>query len=140
MPAPRLLTSTTSHKREPLVPTLEVFSRLDLKDLDLNLHHLLECGTPVESVAEVVAARGLRVWVLSGGWCDFFHRAPQIDETHRSVARQVDIARRLGVGQLRLFFGRLKYEDYSPRCLEVVCQNLVHLSDRHPDVLLRRDA
>ena len=44
--APRVLASTTSHKREPLLPTLEVFSRLDLRDIDLNLHHILEGGVP----------------------------------------------------------------------------------------------
>ncbi len=132
--APRVLTSTTSHKREPLLPTLEIFSRLDLRDLDLNLHHILEEGVTVESVAGVVADRGLRVWVVSGGWCDFFHRAPRSDETDRSVARQVDIARQLGAAQLRLFFGRLKYEDYSPSDLETVCGNLRRLSDRHPEV------
>jgi hypothetical protein len=37
-----VLASTTSHKGEPLLPTLELFSRLDLRDIDLNLHHILE--------------------------------------------------------------------------------------------------
>ena len=46
MSAPRVLTSTTSHKAEPLLPTLEVFARLGLRDIDLNLHHILEFGTP----------------------------------------------------------------------------------------------
>ena len=50
---PRVLASTTSHKREPLLPTLEVFSRLGLRDIDLNLHHILEEGVAVESVAEL---------------------------------------------------------------------------------------
>src|SRR4029453_17141700 len=115
---PRLLASTTSHKREPLLPTLEVFSKLDLRDLDLNLHHILEEGVTVESIADCAAARGLRIWIVSGGWCHFFHRGPQADETDRSVASQVEIAPRLGAGQLRLFFGRLKYQDYSPAACE----------------------
>jgi len=131
---PRVLASTTSHKREPLLPTLEVFSKLDLRDIDLNLHHILEEGVTVESIADCAAARGLRIWIVSGGWCDFFHRAPQAEETDRSVASQVEIAHRLGAGQLRLFFGRLKYQDYSPAALEIVCQNLLRLSDRHPDM------
>jgi sugar phosphate isomerase/epimerase len=133
-PAPSVLTSTTSHKREPLLLTLEVLSRLDLRDLDLNLHHILEEDVAVESVVELAAARGLRVWVVSGGWCDFFHEAPQSDQTDRSVARQVQIARQLGSAQLRLFFGRLKYEDYSQRALETACANLWRLSDRYPDM------
>ncbi len=132
MPAPRVLTSTTSHKHEPLLPTLDLFSRLDLRDLDLNLHHILECDTSVASITTAIAAGGLRVDVASGGWCDFFHRAPQIDETFTSVSRQVDIVRELGVSQLRLFFGRLKYEDYSEPLREIVCDNLLHLSDQHP--------
>jgi sugar phosphate isomerase/epimerase len=131
---PRVLTSTTSHKREPLGPTLEIFSRLGLCDIDLNLHHILEEGVSVEWVGDVVSTRGLRIWVVSGGWCDFFHTTPQLDETIRSVARQVEVARRLGAGQLRLFFGRLKYEDYSAAALDTVVQNLRRLSDRHPDM------
>jgi sugar phosphate isomerase/epimerase len=131
---PRILASTTSHKREPLLSALEIFSKLDLRDIDLNLHHILEEGVTVESVADAAAALGLRIWIVSGGWCDFFHDAPQADETNRSVARQVDIGRRLGARALRLFFGRLKYDDYSPAAFEIVSRNLLRLSDRHPDM------
>jgi sugar phosphate isomerase/epimerase len=129
------LTSTTSHKREPLGPTLEVFSRLGLCDIDLNLHHILEEGMEVESIREIAAVRDLRIWVVSGGWCDFFQTGPRHDETIRSVARQVDLARTLGALQLRLFFGRLKYEDYSRTAFETVSMHLLQLSDQHPDML-----
>ena len=81
--APRVLASTTSHKREPLFPTLEMFGRLGLRDVDLNLHHILEKGVAVPDVAAAAAANGLRLWVLSGGWCDFYHRAPQIERDVR---------------------------------------------------------
>jgi sugar phosphate isomerase/epimerase len=132
--APRVLASTTSHKREALLPTLEVFSRLDLRDIDLNLHHILEEGVEVESVADLAERRDLRIWVVSGGWCDFFQSGLEADDTDRSVARQVDIAGHLGAAQLRLFFGRLPYESYSPTALETVCRNLWRLSDLHPDM------
>jgi sugar phosphate isomerase/epimerase len=132
---PRLLASTTSHKKEPLLTTLEVFACLGLRDLDLNLHHFLELGTPVEAVADQVAAGGQRVWVASGGWCDFFHRAPRIADTFSSIDRQVVIAKRLGVDTLRLFFGRLERDEYSPVSLGVIAENLGQLSDRHPDML-----
>jgi sugar phosphate isomerase/epimerase len=132
---PRVLTSTTSHKREPLLPTLEVLSRLDLRDVDLNLHHILEEGVSIQQVAACVERWGLRLWVVSGGWCDFFQTGARIDDTFSSVARQVEIARSLGVFQLRLFFGRLAYEDYSPRFRQIVCDNLSYLSDRDPDTL-----
>src|SRR5436189_222791 len=104
---PRVLASTTSHKRESLLPTLEIFSKLGLRDIDLNLHHILEEGVPVDTVKDAAGANGLRIWIVSGGWCDFFHTRPQSDETDLSVARQVEIAHRLGATQLRLFFGRL---------------------------------
>ncbi len=132
---PRVLASTTSHKREPLLPTLEIFGRLGLRDLELNLHHVLEDGVGVPDIARAVAAHGLRLWVLSGGWCDFFHGAPEIELTFASVARQVRIARDLDVRQLRLFFGRLSYADYDPVHRETIGGNLRRLSDAHPEVV-----
>jgi sugar phosphate isomerase/epimerase len=130
----RVLASTTSHKAEPLLPTLEIFARLGLSDVDLNLHHIIEEATPVEAIEQQVAARGLTVHALSGGWCDFFHAAPRSDETVRSVDRQVAIAGRWGVSMLRLFFGRLKVDDYTTAARETICGNLRALSDRHPSM------
>lgn len=133
--APRVLASTTSHKREPLLPVLEVLCRLGLRDLDLNLHHLLEGGVPVAAVADAVATHGLRLWVVSGGWCDFFHGAPEVERTFASVDTQVALARELGVSQLRLFFGRLAFEAYSRTACEIAAANLERLSDRHPSMV-----
>lgn len=133
---PRILASTTSHKREPLLLTLEAFGRLGLVDIDLNLHHILEVGVPVADVAAACTTHGLRLWFVSGGWCDFFHRAPDIERTFASVARQVDIARTLGVDRLRLFFGRLAYQAYSVSTRDTACGHLERLSDTHPDMLL----
>ena len=135
MPAgtpPRVLASTTSHKREPLLPTLEIFGRLGLRDLELNLHHIIEAGVAVADVAQSVAVHGLHVWVLAGGWCDFFNGAPEIDDTFASVARQAAIADALDVRCLRLFFGRLRYADYSPAARRTIAANLSRLSDAHP--------
>jgi sugar phosphate isomerase/epimerase len=130
----RVLTATTSHKREPLLPTLELFGLLGLRDIDLNLHHILETGLPVKAVAQAVAAHGLHLHVVSGGWCDFFHRPPEVDQTFASVARQVAIGAELGVSTLRLFFGRLRLEDYTAAKADVVRTNLSRLSDMHPSV------
>lgn len=129
---PRVLASTTSHKAEPLLPVLDVFSRLDLRDIDLNLHHVIELGVGLDDIQRAVADGGLRLWALSGGWCDFFHSPPEVETTFRSVDRQVGIAATLGVETLRLFFGRLKYDDYSASYRDIVCDNLRRLSDRHP--------
>lgn len=127
-----MLASTTSHKGEPLLPALEVFARLDLCDIDLNLHHILERGASIDDIRRTADRQGLRIWAVSGGWCDFFHAAPRIDDTFRSVERQVAIAAEFGVDLLRLFFGRLKYADYSPATRDELCANLLALSDRHP--------
>ena len=134
MAAPRVLASTTSHKAEPLMPTLEIFGRLGLQDVDLNLHHLLELGEPVPEVAAAIAENNLRVRVISGGWCDFYHRAPKIEETFTSVAAQVAIAEALGVDYLRLFFGRLPRADYSPAARQTIVANLTRLSGAHPHI------
>ena len=132
---PAVLASTTSHKKEPLVPTLDVFARLGLTDVDLNLHHFIELGVPVHDVEAATRANGQRVWVLSGGWCDFFHGAPDIDHTWTSIERQVGIARRLEVATLRLFFGRLAQAAYDAAHLDTIARNLRTLAARYPDML-----
>lgn len=130
----QVLPSTTSHKDEPLMPTLEIFSRLGLCDLDLNLNHLVERGVPVEEVRRALAANGQRVWIVSGGWCDFFEPPPKIEETFASVARQVAMARAFGVDRLRLFFGRLRREDYSAEARDLIVANIRRLADAYPGV------
>jgi len=132
---PEVLASTTSHKREALAPTLEAFARLGLLDLDLNLHHFLEKNEDPAAVARAARAAGQRVPVVSGGWCDFFLTAPRIDETFRSVDRQVEVAKRLGASTLRLFFGRLAADAWSTDALATSSRNISKLADRHPDIL-----
>jgi sugar phosphate isomerase/epimerase len=131
----QVLLSTTSHKREPLVATLDVFSRLGFRDIDLNLHPLIERGVAVETVRAALEAGGQRVPVVSGGWCDFFDPPSRIEETFQSVARQIAMARALGAGRLRLFFGRLPRDKYSSDTLAALVGNLRRLSGEHPDIL-----
>ena len=130
-----VLPSTTSHKREPLQATLDVFSRLGMNELDLNLHHLIEAGVSIDDVRQSLAARDLRVWVVSGGWCDFFHGSLAIEDTFRSIEAQVAIASGLEVDRMRLFFGRLKREDYSGEALATISENLCRLSAQYPEML-----
>ena len=129
----RVLASTTAHKRESLLATLEVFARLGLRDLDLNLHHVIEVGVSPSVIADALAVNQQRVWVASGGWCDFFQPAPAIDTTFQSVRRQVEAMRDLGAARLRLFLGRLSREHYQRSAHEVIVGNLRRLSDAHPD-------
>lgn len=112
--------------------TLDVFSRLGMRDLDLNLHHLIEVGVSIDEVRKALAAGEQRLWMVSGGWCDFYHGAPSIEETFRSVERQVAIAAQLAVDRIRLFFGRLKREDYSREALATISGNLRRLSAEYP--------
>jgi len=129
-----VIPSTTSHKREPLLPTLEVFARLGLKDLDLNLSHLVERGNTVDETRAALAANGQKVWVVSGGWCDFFDREPRSEETVASVERQIQMARAFGVTTMRLFFGRLPYEQYSPKTRATIVGNISQLGRNHPEM------
>jgi sugar phosphate isomerase/epimerase len=131
----QLLPSTTSHKHEPLLPTLAIFSRLGLCDLDLNLNHFIEHAATVHDVQRVLAENHQRVWIASGGWCDFFDGEPKIQATFASVTRQVEIARSLGVVTLRLFFGRLEYERYSADARATIVRNIRRVADEYPDIL-----
>ena len=132
---PRVLASTTSHKRESLLPTLAVFAKLGMTDLDLNLHPFIEAGVTASEAAEAIAAHGHRVWAASGGWCDFFQGPPAVEKTFESVAKQMATLERLGVHQLRLFFGRRTFFDYTRVAHELACRNLLRLSTDYPDTM-----
>jgi sugar phosphate isomerase/epimerase len=129
-----ILPSTTSHKAEPLVPTLEVFARLGFQDIDLNLHHLREESVTVDEVLRALETGGQRLGIVSGGWCDFFDGPPKIEETFASVDRQIGFARALGVGTLRLFYGRLPRSEYSDQARDRIAAHLKRLSDAYPDM------
>ena len=132
----RVLPSTTSHKRESLPATLDVFARLGWRDLDLNLNHIVERGMDAADVRRTLHANGQRAIVVSGGWCDFFDDGVDAEKTFASVERQIDLTRHFGADRLRLFFGRLPTPDYSERAAAVCARNIRRVADRHPDVRL----
>jgi len=130
----RVIPSTTSHKREPVETTFEVFARLGWRDLDVNLWPFMEEGVAVETAAGAAARHGQRVDMCSGGWCDFFEPAPAADATWASVARQVLFVRALGATHLRLFFGRVGAAEYSRVHFDRACQHLRRLSEAYGDI------
>lgn len=129
-----ILVSTTSHKQEALDTTLEVFARLGMTAIDLNLHHVFTAGEPVSHVLDAVRRNGQHISVVSGGWCDFYDAEPQIEKTFASVERQIGIARALGVHRMRLFFGRLPASQYSSAHLAIVAANIRRLAAANSDV------
>ena len=72
---------------------------------------------------------------MSGGWCDFFQGPPDIEKTFESVDQQMAIAERLGATQLRLFFGRRTFFDYTRVAHDLACRNLTRLSAAYPDMM-----
>jgi sugar phosphate isomerase/epimerase len=129
-----VLPSTTSHKHEALIPTLEVFARLGFTDLDLNLNHVIERGTDADAVRAALDRHEQHVRIASGGWCDFFEDGAAADHTRTSVDRQVALSRRFGVNRLRLFFGRLASEQCTPRAVDTCASNIQLVADRYPDI------
>jgi sugar phosphate isomerase/epimerase len=134
IPQYQILPSTTSHKAEAIIPALEVFARLDLTELDLNLNHIVERGTPAADVRAALQANGQRAWIASGGWCDFFDEEPEIQRTFESVERQVALTREFGVDRLRLFFGRMPIERWSPAKRTAAVEHIRHVGTRYPDI------
>ena len=134
MPPLQVLVSTTSHKQESLERTLDVFGRLGMKAIDLNLHHVFVLGDPVARVLDMLRANGQHLALVSGGWCDFYDEAPEIEKTFASVERQLEIARALGVRRIRLFYGRLPASQYTPARLRGVADNIRRLATRHSDI------
>ena len=130
----QILPSTTSHKAEALIPALEVFARLGFTDLDLNLNHIIERGTPPADVRAALADNGQCVRIASGGWCDFFDERPDIGKTFDSVERQVALTREFGVDRLRLFYGRMPYTRWSPSRRAVAADNIRHIGRQYPDI------
>lgn len=131
----RVVPSTTSHKHEALVPTLDLFARLGFDEIDLNLNHIVERGADPDEIRRALDANRQTVRIASGGWCDFFDEPPAIERTFASVDRQVALARGFGVRVLRLFFGRLPYERYSTAPLQRIVANIGRFTRAHPDVL-----
>jgi sugar phosphate isomerase/epimerase len=132
----QILPSTTSHKHEPLVPTLDVFARLGFVDLDLNLNHIIEGRAAEHDVFEALARNGQHVWMVSGGWCDFFRAGEDLERTMESVERQIALACRFGVDRIRLFFGRLPADAWNADARTRIASNISHLAGRHPRVHL----
>jgi sugar phosphate isomerase/epimerase len=130
----RVIPSTTSHKREPVETTFEVFARLGWRDVDVNLWPFMEEGVSVQTAADAIARNGQRVDMCSGGWCDFFEPAPAIDATFASVARQVAFVRQLGATHLRLFFGRLGAAACTRAHVDRVVQHLRRLAEAYGDL------
>jgi sugar phosphate isomerase/epimerase len=129
---PRALASTTSHKAEPWPTTFEIFARLDLRDIEINLHHVIDKGVDPAHLRRALDAHELRAWTAAGGWCDFFHEPPRIDDTFRSIDRQVAAIGVLGADTLRIFFGRLAANDYDDVRRDTIVANLQELAARHP--------
>ena len=129
-----ILPSTTSHKAEAIIPALDVFARLGFTDLDLNLNHIIERGTAAADVRAALGANGQRVWITSGGWCDFFDEQPAIQRTFDSVDRQVALTREFGVDRLRLFYGRLPYAQWSPQKRAAAVEHIRRVGTTYPDV------
>lgn len=132
----QIVPSTTSHKEEALLSTLDVFARLGFHDLDLNLNHMIERDTRSDEVRRRLATNGQRACIASGGWCDFFDGPPAIDATLASVERQVSLARAFGADRLRLFFGRLSRSACSADRIADAADNIRTVADRYPDLLL----
>ena len=130
-----VIPSTTSHKHEDLLASLEVFAQLGLRDLDLNLNHIVDKGTPVDAIERALSANGQRVWMVSGGWCDFFDTGAKADETFASVTRQIALARRFGVDRMRLFFGRLPFERVTRRAIDDAAANIRRVAEPNRDLL-----
>jgi len=130
-----VIPSTTSHKHEELLESLDVFAQLGMRDLDLNLNHIVDKGTPFEAIERALAANRQRVWMVSGGWCDFFDTGAKAEETFTSVTRQIALARRFGVDRMRLFFGRLPFERATPRAVEDAAANIRRVVTPNPDLL-----
>jgi sugar phosphate isomerase/epimerase len=131
----QIIPSTTSHKRERLIPALRLFARLGFCDIDLNLNHIVEGGADPDEIRDALAENGQRVQIASGGWCDFFDEGPAAERTLESVERQVSLTRRFGANRLRLFFGLLPVDAYAPASADVCARNIGRVAGRHPDVL-----
>jgi sugar phosphate isomerase/epimerase len=128
----QILPSTTSHKHELLVPTLDVFAQLGFTDLDLNLNHIVEGRAAENDVRQALTRNRQRVLIVSGGWCDFFHVGADLERTMESVERQIGLACKFGVDRIRLFFGRLPAEAWTPEARATIASNISRLAHRHP--------
>lgn len=130
----KILISTVSYKKEPLDLVLEVFNNIGFKHIELHLYQLYKEIISVEIIKKSLDYYKIVPHVLSGGWCNFFDDTENLNETFFSIEKQVNIAKELNCKTIRLFFGRLKFSEYSNEKIKIVVKNLIFLSKKYQDI------
>lgn len=131
---PNIALSTTPLKNEDFLEVLNLFNKLNWKDLDINLSPFLLESEKTDLYVSRLRELDFNVRYASGGWCDFFHEHNEWEKTLEAVERQISIIRLIGVSSLRLFFGRLKREFFDERALKNIVKNIRSVALNHPDI------
>ena len=111
-----------------------MFGRLGLRDIDLNLHHILEAGVPVEAVAGAVAAPGCGCrWCPAAGAISSTTRRRSTTPSRRSRGRSrsgpSSASRRCGCSSAGSDARTIRRRRQTSSA-----RNLSRLSMRHPGV------
>ncbi len=130
----RILISSNAYKSEPLDLTLKLFGRISFNEIDLHLGQIYFNNISVKDAKKHLENNEIKVLMLSGGWCDFFTNSLYIEDTFRSIEKQVLISRELECRKIRIYFGRLPLEYYSKELLNRITKNLSKLSDLYQDI------
>ena len=130
----RICFSTTALKHDEINYIFHVYSINGLNNIEFNLEPLMKNQSSIEDVLEYQQENNINIRMLSGGWCDFFHEWPEIEETFISIDRQVEISGYLKCPSIRVFFGRKKYNEFISNTFDNLVENIQHVSDKHRHV------
>jgi sugar phosphate isomerase/epimerase len=125
----RVCINTGSCRYPNIISTLEVLSVLGMRDLELHLRPVLDGNISPEPILAAIGENDLCVRTIAGGWCDFFSTGAALDETFRTVERQVELADFFSCDRIRLFFGRLPRRYFDNYQQERLLRNVAKISD-----------
>jgi len=130
----QLCFSTTSHKYENNEEVLQLFNNNGLRYIEYNLTPIMDGKIKADLVQKLLKKYNLIVKVIGGGWCDFFYRGKEIEETFNSIKTQINIAEILACKSIRLFFGREKYSRIDQEVLDGIVMNISYIAEKYPDI------
>lgn len=105
----------------------QLFNQNNFTNIELHYDHFLQ---DEEFAIEAIKSYNFNLGILDGGYCDLC-----VNDI-KNIDKQIDVARKLNIKKIRLFFGRVSEDEFTQEHQENLEHNLEFLADRYPDIEL----